>query len=144
MEEKELMMDDWVSQSNGHPVKIDWIKTGEYGYCEGGKRKVACTPLLEPIPLTPEILEKNGWAKHATYGASDEDILEEIYMLYGHNFEVIFTNKTPISIRHFTQTDDDGYDRLLLEPCNNTMSVHVLQHAMRLFGLNELADNFVV
>ncbi len=102
---------------------------------------------FQPIPLTAEILEKNGWKKHATYGNVEDGTLEVIYMLYQHSFEVVFDSKEAISIRHFVSEDDDGYDKLLIEYRDNgykPMYVHTLQHALRLYGLDDLANNFKI
>lgn len=132
MKATELMIGDWVLYSD-KPVKVlqlseksdyDWVK---------------------PIHLSREILEKNGWEKHATYGNAEDETLEVIYMLYQHSFEVVLNNKEAISIRHFVSEEDDGYDKLLIEYRDNgykPMYVHTLQHALRLCGLDVLADNF--
>lgn len=134
MKANELMIGDWIFYGD-KPVKVlqlsenskyDWVK---------------------PIPLTYEILKKNGWRHHATYGSIEDETLEEIYMLYRYSFEVIFNNKEAISIRHFVSKEDDGYDKLLIDYRDNgykPMYVHTLQHALRLYGLDELADNFKV
>ena len=151
METSEIMINDWISYSN-EPFQIDYFHrtTGTVGLKYRGKSEyyqdgVVCIEDISPILLTPELLEKNGWQKHATYGSIEEDgVVEEIYMLYEYNFEVVFSNKEPISIRHFVQTDDDGYDKLLIESRDNTMGVHVLQHAFRLYGLSDVANSFKV
>lgn len=102
---------------------------------------------IEPIPLTAEILEKNGWEKYATYGTEEDDCVEVIYMLHQHSFEVVFSDNEAVSIRHFVSWDDDGYNKLLIEMRDNgnkPMCIHTLQHALRLMGLTELANNFRV
>ena len=73
---------------------------------------------VKPIPLTPEILEKNGWW-------FDMDMW--------HHEEV-----------NFCIEKWDG--RFQCYDINQIKldSVHKLQHALRLCGLNELADNFKV
>lgn len=86
---------------------------------------------LLPIPITPEILKKNGWngdysstyPKFDSFRDGDDGCLE-------------------ISVF------EDGEIRATINLCEYDLFqikyVHELQHALRLFGLNELADNFKV
>ena len=74
---------------------------------------------VKPIPLTPEILEKNGW----WYG------IEDIWLHDGVSFCVEKWNGK-FQCYDITQIKLD--------------SVHELQHALRLCGLTDLADNFKV
>ena len=142
MKATELQIFDWVYNSY-HKKNIQW--NHREMFCPNGNPVIGKD--LYPIPLTPEILKKNGWKKHATYGNAEDGTLEEIYMLYQHSFEVVFDSKEAISIRHFVSEEDDGYDKLLIEYRDNgykPMYVHTLQHALRLYGLDELADNFLI
>lgn len=157
MKATEIMVGDWVRWKNKpvQVVRVSGIKYefGHYdvilAYCNGYGDGLETHDIssISPIPLTPEILEKNGWKKHATYGNTEDGTLEEIYMLYQHSFEVVFDNKEAISIRHFVSEEDDGYDKLLIEYRDNgykPMYIHTLQHALRLCGFEELADKFQV
>lgn len=80
----------------------------------------------EPIPLTAEILEKNGFR---TNGTSNEYQLDM-------DAHTIFYNKK--------------HSLLIIELCGRTCfeyciaNVHELQHALRLCGLTDLADNFII
>ena len=63
MKAEELMIGDWVcTEHDSTPRQIDWIRTGEVGLFWN---KVVTPPYLVPIPLTPEILEKNGFERAA-------------------------------------------------------------------------------
>lgn len=74
---------------------------------------------VKPIPLTPEILEKNGW------WFDTEDMW--------HHDEVDF------SIEKWNgKFQCYDINQIKLD------SVHQLQHILRLCGINELADNFKV
>ena len=79
--------------------------------------------LLEPIPLTPDILNANGFRYKESWSAwwhySDGDI--------GSDFQI--------------DCCEDGF---ALQDCANARIdyVHELQHALRLCRLNDLADNF--
>lgn len=146
MKATELMLGDWVS-ALGKNCRITSIDKYDAKVCTDPEDELFFLDDIYPIPLTYEILKKNGWKKHATYGNAEDETLEEIYMLYQHSFEVVFDNKEAISIRHFVSEEDDGYDKLLIEYRDNgykPMYVHTLQHALRLCGLDELADNFKV
>lgn len=62
MKANELMIGDWVcTEHDAIPRQIDWIRTGEVGLLWN---KVVTPPYLVPIPLTPEILEKNGFVQN--------------------------------------------------------------------------------
>jgi hypothetical protein len=65
---KELMVGDWVDRSGTPPYyKVIGInsKTTEVLISQSGNddetRRICWNDKLDPIPLTPEILEKNGW-----------------------------------------------------------------------------------
>lgn len=148
MKATELMIGDLVLQSNGNAVKIDWIKTGEYGYYDKyGKMEIACTPLLEPIPLTAEILEKNGFK----VTKESKMLVLTIAACYELNNEAEYPNKYWIIIDDFS--DDEKirmsfniqYPKKIHQLSGLRIAyVHELQHALRLCGLNELASNFKV
>ena len=74
---------------------------------------------VKPIPLTPEILEKNGW----WYNVEDMWLHEEVGFFiekFKGRFQCYDINQIKLD------------------------SVHELQQTLRLCGLNELADNFKV
>ena len=104
---------------------------------------------VKPIPLTTEILEKNGWYYGLT---SDEEEAE--YFLDGCHYHrhwsydegagsisLIFPNEADGGELII---DDQSFNRHLNLVFCDTLHVHELQHALRLCGLNELADNFKV
>ena len=142
MKANELMIGDWVGRVFDDKRidyrQVDWIRTGEIGM---RYQKVWAIGCIEPIPLTPEILEKNGFVQE-----DDADMDAIAYkcfceILTGH----YSANDVIVSYdgsKEFTITNDLGY------PCDEITlyrpKVHELQHALRLCGLNELADNFKV
>ena len=74
---------------------------------------------VKPIPLTPEILEKNGW----WYNVEDMWLHEEVGFFiekFNGRFQCYDINQIKLD------------------------SVHELQQTLRLCGLNELADNFKI
>ena len=128
---RDLMVGDWVAIPHGFAMQI--VDAGEdYAYAtwEGNESdpwefcdKEGDEP--EPIPLTPEIMKKNGfWEMENVNNGAEEYIVYAIAGLtfhYNRDNDYYFPN-TPISWKY----------------------VHQLQHALRLCGLDELADNFKV
>lgn len=111
MKATELMIGDWCKMK---------LSSGTTWFTD----KVGCISPdngmeYEPIPLTPEILEKNGFEKKGIKLIAREGVYYIDVVDCGTEFKVIDEN----IIIHF---------------------VHELQHALRLCGLDELADNFKV
>lgn len=120
MKAENLMIGDFVMQ-NGctHPSRVAGVTPNKIHtiWADGTKHaKDAC--YFEPILLTTEILEKNGFVKH--------DKIHPYYMDYYHERD------------GFTIFNSGTWHGYILD------SVHQLQHALRLCGLNDLADNFKV
>ena len=124
MKAEELMRNDWVYVDN-EPRQVDWIRSGEVGLLWS---QTVTPPYLKPIPLTPEILEKNGfalkpdgwlWCKEE--GNEDTDYIfiqfrkgcEEVRLV-----ELNFVNK-------------------VLAKYEQMHYVHELQHALRLCGIKK-------
>lgn len=104
---------------------------------------------VKPIPLTPEILEKNGWYFGLT---SDEEDAE--YCLGGCHYNRHWTyDEGAGSISLIFPNGADGGELIIDDQSFNkhlnlvfcdTLHVHEIQHALRLCGLNELANNFKI
>lgn len=119
---KELQFGDWVTDEHGFPMQIIIIGN-DYAYAtweghEGDPWEFNDkNDQPEPIPLTAEILVKNGWWRSA-------------YDMWHHaevNFSIEKWN------RKFRCYD---INQIKLD------SVCQLQQTLRLCGLNGLADNF--
>ena len=97
-------------------------------------QKVWAIGCIEPIPLTAEILEKDGWErdidKEWEYNNS------HILPYYCYQWE-----KQNVKIEMYAGLE--GFTISLIIG-RRFYAVHELQHALRLCGLNELADNFKV
>lgn len=83
---------------------------------------------FEPIPLTPEILEKNGFVLHSQCGYQ---YTENVNDLFSFRFSVggLFQKQFAASIN----------GRVI-----KLNYVHELQHCLRLCRLNELADSIII
>ena len=124
---KELMLSDWVATEHGFPMQI--TNVGEdYAYAtfEGNEgdpwefNDKDDQPY--PIPLTYEILKKNGW-KDAEFWCEYEEGNNSIQACLPSMRGII----TGVEIELFK--------------CEY---VHQYQHLLRLCGLDELADNFKI
>lgn len=125
MKANELMIGDWVMFQGREIVCGNQIFSSEYDGC-----------IIEPIPLTPEILEKNGWKCKTTEISTDVrgEIVKDVWFMmqlldgYGH-----------WNMRLSKVGAGETFDLFI-----QIHYVHQLQHALRLCGLAELADNFKI
>ena len=130
MEAKELMLADIVKTIGGNIVKTDYFFL-DVAYCslldENGKYCKMPYYNLFPVPLTDEILKRNGF-----------DIYGHHAIYYVHKDE---PDEVVIHVDYCESLDIDSPDYKFSGICK---FVHKLQHALRLCGLNELADNFKI
>ena len=135
MKATELMIGDWVGRVFDDKRidyrQVDWIRTGEIGM---RYQKVWAIGCIEPIPLTAEILEKDGWErdidKEWEYNNS------HILPYYCYQWE-----KQNVKIEMYAGLE--GFTISLIIG-HRFYAVHELQHVLRLYGLDELADNFKI
>lgn len=121
MKANDLMVGDYVSvKPSGMPIKVAAVHHKKVAY-HAVVNKLAWVreSLLEPIPLTSDILEKNGF--HEEW---DEDIklmvCDTITIEIGNNYKLY--------------KDGKMYLRRVLAPL---YYVHQLQHALRLCGVEK-------
>ena len=124
---KDIMVGDYVANRNGSPMQIVAVDEDNAYACEGNEER----PWIfgdnegyepQPIVITPEILEKNGW-KETEYWHEYQDGKNTIQCCLPDMRGRI----NGIEIEHF-----------------KCKYVHQYQHLLRLCGLNELADNFKI
>lgn len=123
IDEKELMIGDWMDfysypfLVNGHFYsKMECLDRDARSSCVG-------------IPLTPEILEKNGFKKVDTQRYDLEDPIVGYHINVNPKRKFIHINSCIMGNCNLYLTD---------------INVHTFQHALRLCGLGNLADNFQV
>lgn len=128
MEAKELMIGDKVmvkvlSQIPGTCVLHTWT-ANDYS------RDIQ----VKPIPLTAEILEKDGWERDIDkeWEYNNSHILPH----YCYQWE-----KQNVKIEMYAGLE--GFTISLIIG-RRFYAVHELQHVLRLYGLDELADNFKI
>ena len=143
MKATELMIGDWVCLKDDTkyelPQKVDGILTDDISL-EGEGFLGGVDGLIRPIPITPEILEKNGFYDRNT---------QWYYKRFGSY--VCFDIAISLVYREIevskvcgagTDCEEEEYGSAIA--FGNDICVHTLQHALRLCGLNEIADNFKV
>ena len=130
------MIGDWVHIDESS-CKIqsltklnEYSALGEYAYLYIGHTKY-----VKGIPLTPEILEKNGFKfiKDSEFSISSEKLLSDNTYIY------IRLHKVEGWSIHISYRGMEDFELNI-----HLRHVHTLQHAFRLCGLNELADNFKI
>ena len=142
---KDIMVGDYIANRNGSPMQIVAVDEDNAYACEGNEERPwifgdyeGCEP--EPIILTPEILEKNGFYDRNT---------QWYYKRFGSY--VCFDIAISLVYREIevskvcgagTDCEEEEYGSAIA--FGNDICVHTLQHTLRLCGLNELADNFKV
>ncbi len=143
MEAKVLQIGDWVECDTLYPNRTQ-ITMQDLLWISQGKE-------VKPIPLTIEMLEKNGFA--FGYTSNEEDIMSvgvgvSIDIPKGWvldegagSVKIIFPNEYDGGL---LSIDDQSYNKSMQFVWAENLNVHELQHALRLCGLNELANNFKV
>lgn len=131
MKAKELMIDDWVIVDEiGCLTPIKVLEVGINYAVVFDDDSETMEDYLQPIPLTAEILENNGWSCTKGDNKPFHDIFYHPMLDYRHRLE-----KCP-KCGFYYQTNGSIICGIVY--------VHELQHALRLCGLNDLADNFKI
>lgn len=131
MKATDLMIGDWVL-FNGNSKKVTSLLVTDLGvdqiYVFGKSCQVATiSEYIEPIPLTEEILEQNGFVRHDK-----------------HKYSVTGSNYKYLKVRCYADTyfeignavDEEGE----LQAFADIQYVHELQHALKLCGIEKEID----
>lgn len=135
MKAKELMIGDWVhiipiskkvkphdsivgalTRNPNDTISIEGFYEGHFGWS-------VCEEDIEPIPLTEEILNANGFS------------------LYSDKYKGVFKYGCFLAQVSTCADLSTTYEHDIIFEC---AYVHELQHALRICGMNELADNFKI
>ena len=146
---KEFQIGDWIQDENGFQCQI--IGVGDdYAYAtfEGNEGDPwefdDKDDQPEGIPLTKEMLDANGFRYEKDYGPFYRSILGSHY--YMSEYCVCVECRETSEGRKICYIDcekrKDG--RGNSATIRTEFYVHTLQHALRLVGLSEIADNFKV
>lgn len=128
MKANELMIGDWVTHK-GDPIQISSIG---FACATGGDDdnfKMMHFLDLSPIPLTPEILEKN-------FTRTEVRILAgtKTHYIEGDDFYAVTLNEYTDSIWEMEYTNCEAHFPL----CRVLVAhVHEMQHALKMFGIDK-------
>ena len=138
---RDLMVGDFVCLKDDTkyelPLKVDGVLTDDISL-EGEGFLGGAEGLIRPIPITPEMIVRNGWDVF-TY-----EIGVATYTTYCSKKEVgnyLEWKRGTLSIWFDYKENSDGVYSDILVPCKY---VHQLQQALRLAGMTEMANNFKV
>lgn len=147
MEAKELMLGDWVriSDDDTHEYFDAQIKGVDfldnvYAQIPGEEKPCPFSiDCVEPVPLTPEILEKNGWSHsqlHGSYGRKGMRIDGPPYE------ELPDGIKNLLDFAQWSIDEEFQYHLLEIYMWRGSIRlwvnyVHELQHALRLCGIDK-------
>ena len=143
---RDLMVGDWVANRNSSPMQIVAVDEDNAYACEGNEERpwiFGDDKGYEPqsIPLTPKILEKNGWSLDPVLQCYTSTPL----WLYGEgSINLLLQFPTKQSAGSLKIIDNQKIRNLSDFTWKGRLYVHELQHVLRLIGLNEMANNFEV
>ena len=123
MKARELMIGDWV-ELYGTPTR--WELEDYAKWHKEMERTDVHT--FEPIPLTPEILEKNGLESSEYYGSNT-------YKLGNSDKYITFDKTGYVDLCIEYEVPDYGEEDLL--KITTIQYVHELQHALKLCGIDK-------
>lgn len=122
----DLSVGDWVLNRKGFPTKVQVITSEGNMRCGEDAKPEHSVHIwitdVSPIPLTPEILEKNGFRKNGKYNERNIGEWNE------NPFIGVSLDRQSVRIRLF------GND-IFIE--DKVLFVHQLQHALRLAGVEK-------
>ena len=135
MNANELMIGDWVMAD--HPVRIDMLSNEDVvTYQDVDGYKVVPTRKLNPIPLTPEILEKNGFFvdRYEEECVADYTFIKKPIYRYdeGTDFAIEFDGWALRIINDFPEREIS-----INSDTSEKLFVHELQHALHLCGIEK-------
>ena len=127
---RDLMVGDWLMHANGTPMQVTKITTNHFTCAKnGGANCWEYNNKFEPIPLTPEILEKNGFEM--------DEVIKE-YIIYSgiDNRVSLHNDQECINSVNEWHVHIDNEDYCTIANCELTF-VHELQHLLKLCDIDK-------
>ena len=130
----DLSVGDWVQDKNGIYAKVLGVENWSNGYLlniEIHGVNVGVTPLasVHPLPITAEILEKNGWSNDGMYAILRIDEHHHLeYYYHEHRLRKWYCGVD--EWQNHAKVNDITFQA-------HCYSVHQLQHALRLAGVDK-------
>lgn len=133
MKPNEVMIGDWVkfTDPDTNETELNRIRQVDFS---GGDKFWDC---FSSIEINPEILEANGFYKVSK--DESENIVKPDVWIYEKEDNVIVIGLKAGDFSSFEIYNDRRYAAF-----TDRLYVSELQHAMRMMGMHELADNFVI
>ena len=129
MKANELMIGDWVKFPIGNEKVIDLPYIEGRGICASFAASATLFPVeiekLEPIPLTAEILEKNG------FDVTDSEVAQYHFEEDGQKMHFSLRKMYDKHGKH------NGYSFWAFNILPLVIYVHELQHALKLCGIDK-------
>lgn len=139
MELADLMIGDWVFYNSNVFIEDEYEPTKEWRITQisnGEDINLAVEECYKPIPLTPEILEKNGFSLDDSYKPHLKWISADNRIILHNEDEYLNTfNKWHVHV--------DTEDMRTIGSIELTY-VHQFQQFLRLCEMHDLADNFKI
>ena len=145
MKVTELMIRDWILINN-IPHKIQAIDSidaeiqADDNLYYIGEDRYHSEDKIEGIHVTYEILEKNGFYDLNTQWYCKKFLSNDCFDI---NISLVY-KEIEVSKLYGVGTDCEEVEYNSSIVFDNDICVHTLQHALRLCGLDELADNFKI
>lgn len=140
IEATELMIGDLVMYNPNVFIDDEYEPTHEcyvYSIRSGEDIDFSIEGCYYPIPLTAEILEKNGFE-----GSPTKDMYLHIELWEQCQLKVELCQSEGLFV--FVYTDKAPIDMYVNHILLHIRYVHELQHALRLCGFDELADSIII
>lgn len=142
MKANELMIGDYISvKPSGMPIKVAAVHHKKVAYhAVINKLTWVRESLLEPIPLTQEILEKNGFKRDAFTNLSPDFFYEDDACSVSINLNSTCDKCKSIWVENrnlrITASIEESRHALPKKP----LLLHQLQHALRLCGIDKTIE----
>ena len=137
----ELSIGDWVRVDDFDKVLIKRVSAidgtrNQIGIIKNNRGGIYwyCNDEIEPIPLTPEILEKNGFVYSRVSRWYKCELKDTQRTTIGVHFGLIGADRIEISSVDAFDEDWNTIDVMINKPIKG---VHQLQHALRLAGVEK-------
>lgn len=126
---RDLMVGDWVMHANGTPMQVTKITTEHFACAEnGGSNCWEYNNKFKPIPLTPEIFEKNGFEKAENIQLYNYYLgIDDRVSLHDYAYDINSSNTWHVHI--------DSEDYCSIANCELTY-LHELQNLLRICKIN--------
>ena len=145
---KEFQIGDWIQDENGSPMRI--IKVGRDYVCATFGDKAFPWSFEdddvqpEGIPLTKEMLDANGFRYEKDYGPFYRSILGSYHCMPKYCVCVEWKETSEGRKICYIDCQNREYGKESSVTIRTEFYVHTFQHALRVVGLSEIADNFKV